>query len=431
MTSVDFHASDGDEEAERDLDVDVLQVVLARALDDDRSPGRRAPLLRRLDRQLPLQVGARQRSVAVRQQVRGRALEDELSAVLARAGPEIDDVVRGADGLFVVLDDHDGVAEIAQPRERRQQRTVVALVQTDRRFVEDVKDAGQVRSDLRREADALPFSAGQRRGAAAEGQVTHADVVQEPQPVADLAQDPVRDQTLAIRQLEAFEGVQRLRDRQVHVLGDGPTFDAYGAALRLQTLTLAGRARPQRAIRLQPFLLDPAALFVAAAQVGHETLEAGAEGVRVLLLLPGFGCRLTSGLGAPSGIRALFLRAVEQHVADLLRQAAERDAEIDPEEAGERGQRFFHELLVAARPRRDRAVLQRQVLVGHEPRRIEVVHRPQSLAFLAGAVRRVERERPRRHLRHADAAVGARQPPREQPIAAVQRVDDDDVVGQV
>ncbi len=55
----------------------------------------------------------------------------------------------------------------------------------------------------------------------------------------------------------------------------------------------------------------------------------------------------------------------------------------------------------------------------------------QALTALACAVRRVERERARRHLRNADAAVRARQPPREQSIAAVQRVDDHDVVGQI
>ena len=34
------------------------------------------------------------------------------------ARPEVDDVVRGPDRFFVVLDDDDGVAEIAQPRQR-------------------------------------------------------------------------------------------------------------------------------------------------------------------------------------------------------------------------------------------------------------------------------------------------------------------------
>ena len=74
---------------------------------------------------------------------------------------------------------------------------------------------------------------------------------------------------------------------------------------------------------------------------------------------------------------------------------------------------------------------ERQRFVGHQPRRVEVVDGAEPLALGAGAVRRVEREGARRHLGHADAAIRAGQPPREQPIAAVERVDDDDVVGQV
>jgi hypothetical protein len=45
-------------------------------------------------------------------------------------------------------------------------------------------------------------------------------------------------------------------------------------------------------------------------------------------------------------------------------------------------------------------------------------------------VRRVERERARRHLRHADPAIDARETPREEPVAFVVGVDDDDLVGE-
>ena len=49
------------------------------------------------------------------QQLRRRALEDDMSAVLACAGPEVYDVVGLPDRLFVVLDDDHGVAQVAQP----------------------------------------------------------------------------------------------------------------------------------------------------------------------------------------------------------------------------------------------------------------------------------------------------------------------------
>ena len=149
------------------------------------------------------------------QQLRRRALEDHVAAMLAGARAEIDDVVGGPDRLLVVLDDQHGVAEIAKPRQRREQRAVVALVQPDRRLVEHVQHAGEVRADLRRQPDALPFTARQRRGAAAERQVADAHVVQEVQPVADLAQDAAGDERFAVGQLERVEQRDRLGDRQV------------------------------------------------------------------------------------------------------------------------------------------------------------------------------------------------------------------------
>ena len=77
-------------------------------------------------------------------QLRRRALEDQLSAQITRAGTEVDDVVGGANRFFVVLDHDHGVAKIAQPAERGQQLAVVALMQADRRLVEHVQHAGQV-----------------------------------------------------------------------------------------------------------------------------------------------------------------------------------------------------------------------------------------------------------------------------------------------
>jgi hypothetical protein len=76
--------------------------------------------------------------------------------VLPGAQAEIDDVVGRSDRFLVVLDDDHGVAEIAQPGQRDEQRAVVALVKPDRRLVEDVENAGQVGPDLCRQADALP-----------------------------------------------------------------------------------------------------------------------------------------------------------------------------------------------------------------------------------------------------------------------------------
>ena len=127
-----------------------------------------------------------------------RAVGDDLAAVLPCPGPDVDDPVGGPDRLLVVLDDEDRVAQVAQPRERRDELGVVALVEPDRRLVEDVQDAHQRRPDLGREADPLGLATGQRHARPVEGQVVEADVDEEAEPGHDLLEQLVGDRPLAL-----------------------------------------------------------------------------------------------------------------------------------------------------------------------------------------------------------------------------------------
>ncbi len=77
----------------------------------------------------------------------------------SRAGAEIDHVIGAANRLFVVLDHEHGIAKIAQIFESRQQAAVVAMMQADRRLVQHIKNAAQLRANLRRQANALAFAA--------------------------------------------------------------------------------------------------------------------------------------------------------------------------------------------------------------------------------------------------------------------------------
>ena len=74
--------------------------------------------------------------------------------------------VAGERGTFVMLDDDNRIADIPEMLEGRQQARIVALVQADRRLVQNVEHAGQTRTDLRGEADALRFTARKRTGGA-------------------------------------------------------------------------------------------------------------------------------------------------------------------------------------------------------------------------------------------------------------------------
>ena len=109
------------------------------------------------------------------------ALGDDLAAVLAGAGTDVDDPVGRADRLLVVLHDQQRVAQVAQPREGGDQLGVVALVQPDGRLVEDVQHAHQARADLGRQPDALGLAARQGVAGAVDRQVVQAHVDQEAQ----------------------------------------------------------------------------------------------------------------------------------------------------------------------------------------------------------------------------------------------------------
>ena len=76
--------------------------------------------------------------------LRRGAFGDDVAAVLARARPHVDELVGRAHHLLVVLDHEHGVAEVAQPLERADQLAVVALVEADRRLVEDVEHADEL-----------------------------------------------------------------------------------------------------------------------------------------------------------------------------------------------------------------------------------------------------------------------------------------------
>ena len=225
------------------------------------------------------------------------------------------------------------------------------------------------------------------------------------------------------RELERVEHLDRLGDRQVDVLGDRASLDAHRTALRLQPLPLAGGARAQRAVRLELLLLGPGALFVAPPQVRNHPFEVRPERILLRASLPLLGL-------ASVGVRRR--GTVKQEIADACASRRLNGSSRSMPKCG--SARPAPRAPACDRPCAHGAIaplVERQRFVRHEPRGIEVVDRAQPLAVGARAVRRVERERARRHLGHADAAVDARQPAREQPVAAVERVDDDDVVGEV
>ena len=91
------------------------------------------------------------------------AFENDVAAVFACARSEIDDVIRGAHHVRIVLDHEDRIAEIAQLFENLDQPAGVAAVQSDRRLVEHIAGADQPRTEASRELNTLRFASRKRR----------------------------------------------------------------------------------------------------------------------------------------------------------------------------------------------------------------------------------------------------------------------------
>ena len=187
------HAGHAHEQAQRELDVDVLQVVLARAATVSLRPSPRRRWAGSSMREVAAQVAAGQAGLRRAHHLGGRARRHDLPAVPAGARAEVDDPVGLLHRLVVVLDHHHRVADVAQVLERRQQLLVVALVQADRGLVQHVDDAGQLAADLAGQPDALALAARERRRRPVQRQVAEAHVEQEAQARADLLQQLRRD----------------------------------------------------------------------------------------------------------------------------------------------------------------------------------------------------------------------------------------------
>ena len=177
--------------------------------------------------------------------------------MLPRPGPDVDHPVGGTDGVFVVLDDDERVAQVLEADERLDEPVIVALVQADRRLVEDVQHADEAGPDLRGQTNALGLAAGKRPGGAIEAEVVETDVEQEAKPLVDLLEHPLADLALAIGHLQAAQVVGGVADAQGADLGD-----VLGSGL--------GVVEQDRA----DDRLEPGPLALGARHLAHEALRA-------------------------------------------------------------------------------------------------------------------------------------------------------------
>ena len=231
----------------------------------------------------------------------------------ARAGADVHDIVRRAHGVLVVLDDDERVAHVAQVFHRFEQLCVVALVQADARLIENVEHAHERGADLRGQPDALRFAAGERRRGARKREILQADALQKTETAADLFEDASGDHRLHIGQLrfERVKEAQALRYGEIAELGDIHYADGDSENFLPETASAAVRTG-----RFRHALLDLRAhgralrFAVTAFEIVRHALKRLVE-------------RPFAALLVVMKRQLLAARAVEDHLARLLRQIAD------------------------------------------------------------------------------------------------------------
>ena len=340
----------------------------------------------------------------------------DLAAADPRPGPEVDDVVGRPHGLFVVLDHHDRVALVAQLGQGVQQPIVVAGVQADRRLVEDIQHADQPAADLPGQPNPLHLTAGQRGRGPGEREIIEPDILQEPQPAADLLQ------RLGGHDLARLVEHQRLKEflgighRQVAHLGQG--------ALRLVCkLRRGGRKRYGPGLRVQPL-----AMAMGTADHAHVLLElsplGSALGASVLREELGddafeLAAPFVTGRPAPPGERDVGVaRTVKQSVLQLRVEFFPGAFQHGPRLVAMLAfEQLGHAAIDVPLPtphlpptpdQFDATLLERLARVGDQQLGVEAVDFAQPVALRTHASRAIEAEQLRAGRLEAELAVRAR-----------------------
>ncbi len=305
-------------------------------------------------------------------------------------------MVRRAHRPLVVLHHDHRVAQVAQPLQGLDQLRVVALVQPDRGLVQDVEDADQARADLGRQPDALRLSARQRPRRPRQVQVADPDVVEEGEPLRDLADQQPRDRPLGVGHLELLDPGQRRPRRELGVVVDRDPPHLDREALRPQPGALADRARLLGHVALHP-LADRVGvgLVVSALEVVDDPLEADAVGAPAAEAV---------GVGH---LVALASGAVEEDLAVLVGELLPGRVGVDAVVLGHRLDQPLPVAGVALPPGLQRALGERQRRVWNHQLGVDHPLEAEPVTALAGAVGRVEGEDARLELRDRGAAVEA------------------------
>src|SRR5690606_25719130 len=201
---------------------------------------------------------------------------------------------------------------------RAQQAIVVALMQTDRGFIEDVHDAHQPGADLACQPNALRFAARERLGAAIQREIVKPDVAQETQAVGDLLDDLGSDLAAPSLEHERATESQRVGNRQPRDVGQRAPGDEHVSSGTIEPRAVALRAGASAQVLGELFTDgDRFGFAVAPLEIRNDTF-------------PSMGAtnRATSGVDVAE-IDLLIAAPVQHNLPSLLFQLLPRRPDLE------------------------------------------------------------------------------------------------------
>ena len=378
-----------------------------------------APLVGQADAGIAAQVAGREGIGA--QQLGHAALEHDLAALGAGAGPQFDDRVGRADGGLVVFHHQHGVAAPLQGTQGAQQAFVVARVQADGRLVQHIGHAHQAGTQLGGQADALGLAAGKGGHGPAQGKIFQPHVAHEGQAVGQLLEQGLGHQGVAAVEMAPFQPLQGPLHGKGAELGDVQVVHAHGQGLGLEAGAVAVRAvrgLAEAGQDLAPGLAVLHALFQQRDDAGPALLADlhldGASGKKLALVvargIQGHVAAhpVAAQAAAVAGGAPLFVLAVEQagqgFVGKVLQRRGEREAVAFPQ--GAQGGLVTLEM-PALGPGQQGPGIEGKAPVGRDEAGLEIVHGAQAHAAGAGPLRAVEGKELRAGRGQGDVAVRA------------------------
>ena len=307
-----------------------------------------------------------------------------------------------------MFDDQDGVAEVAEVFECVNETLIVALVEADGGFVENVEYAAETGADLGGEADALAFAAGEGSGGAGEGEVAEADGVEEFEAFDDFALEAVGDEAVTAGESEGAGGGEGALEGEAGEVGDGDVvasagrLDGFGVVLVfVDGRVKAGGGHGEG---------DGEGFGAETGAVAAGALGGGHEAHHVLAIALGFGLFHVVAEVAEDAVKAepgAFAArwAVEEKILLRFGEIFEGLFNVDLELFGCKLDCPQEILGGGAGP--ETPVKQGFGPVGDHFSRVEVVDGAEAVALGAGAVGGVEAEGAGFEFGDVDAAVGA------------------------